>query len=75
MVPWKPPLRITFGKAITRLLSGGLAAGSGVWGATAKPDGLSVSLQWAAVAHLVTAVIGFIVPVQLSADGDQEGID
>ncbi|MCV9999242.1 MFS transporter [Pararhizobium sp. YC-54] len=54
-------------------LSGGVAAGSWVWGLLAQSYSLSLSLQLAAAALLVVAASGFLLPVQLSADGDQQG--
>jgi len=54
-------------------LSGGMAAGSWIWGTVAQTYSLSSSLELAAAALLLVAASGFVLPVHLAAEGDQLG--
>lgn len=54
-------------------LSGGMAAGSWIWGTIAEGHSLTSSLTWAAVALFTVAALGFVMPVHLGAEGDQHG--
>lgn len=54
-------------------LSGGIAAGSWIWGTVAQSYSLASSLEVAAAALFLVAALGFALPVHLGADGDQQG--
>jgi MFS family permease len=54
-------------------LSGGVAAGSWIWGTVAQSYSLTSSLELAACALVVVGALGFVLPVLLGADGDQQG--
>ncbi|AGS24551.1 MFS transporter [Rhizobium etli] len=54
-------------------LSGGMAAGSWIWGTFAQTYSLASSLELAAAALLLVAASGFVLPVHLAAEGDQQG--
>ncbi|MDW9782911.1 MFS transporter [Sinorhizobium meliloti] len=53
--------------------SGGMAAGSWIWGTVAQSYSLATSLEVAAAALFLVAALGFVLPVLLGADGDQQG--
>jgi hypothetical protein len=52
---------------------GGMAAGSWIWGTVAQSYSLTSSLELAACALVVVGALGFVLPVLLGADGDQQG--
>ncbi|MBY5720729.1 MFS transporter [Rhizobium leguminosarum] len=54
-------------------LSGGIAAGSWIWGTVAQSYSLASSLGLAACALFLVGALGFVLPVLLGADGDQQG--
>ncbi|MBY3143180.1 MFS transporter [Rhizobium laguerreae] len=54
-------------------LSGGIAAGSWIWGTVAQSYSLASSLELAACALFLVGALGFVLPVLLGAVGDQEG--
>jgi len=54
-------------------LSGGMAAGSWIWGNVAQSYSLASSLELAAAALLLVAASGFVLQVHLGAEGDQQG--
>lgn len=54
-------------------LSGGMAAGSWIWGTVAQTYSLASSLELAAAALFLFAASGFVLPVHLEAEGDQQG--
>ncbi|AGS25245.1 MFS transporter [Rhizobium etli] len=54
-------------------LSGGMAAGSWIWGTVAQTYSLTSSLELAAAVLLLVAASGFVLPVDLAAEGDQHG--
>ncbi|MBY5571611.1 MFS transporter [Rhizobium leguminosarum] len=54
-------------------LSGGIAAGSCIWGTVAQSYSLATSLELAACALFLVGSLGFVLPVLLGADGDQLG--
>ncbi|AYG70604.1 MFS transporter [Rhizobium sp. CCGE531] len=54
-------------------LSGGMAAGSWIWGTVAQTYSLASSLELAAAALLLVAASGFVLPVHLAAEADQQG--
>ncbi|AYG64143.1 MFS transporter [Rhizobium jaguaris] len=54
-------------------LSGGMAAGSWLWGTVAQTYSLASSLELAAAALLLVAASGFVLAVHLAAEGDQQG--
>lgn len=54
-------------------LSGGMAAGSWIWGNVAQSYSLASSLELAAAALLVVAASGLVLQVHLGAEGDQQG--
>ncbi len=56
-------------------LSGGMAAGSWIWGSVAQSYSLASSLELAAGALFLVAGLGFVLPVLLGEDGDQHGSD
>jgi len=56
-------------------LSGGMAAGSWIWGTVAQSYTLASSLESAAGTLTLVAAIGFVLPVRLWAEGDQQGSD
>jgi MFS family permease len=56
-------------------LSGGMAAGSWIWGTVAQSYSLASSLELAAAALSLVAALGFVLPVLLGAEGDQQGSD
>lgn len=56
-------------------LSGGMAAGSWIWGTVAQSYSLAASLELAAGALFLVAALGFVLPVLLGEDGDQYGSD
>ncbi|MBB4232935.1 putative MFS family arabinose efflux permease [Rhizobium mongolense] len=51
-------------------LSGGMAAGSWIWGTVAQSYTLASSLESAAGTLSLVAAIGFVLPVRLWAEGD-----
>lgn len=53
--------------------SGGMAAGSWIWGTLAQSYSLTFSLELAACALILITALGFVLPVNLGADGDQQG--
>ncbi|MER8811364.1 MFS transporter, partial [Mesorhizobium australicum] len=54
-------------------LSGGMAAGSWIWGTLAQSYSLPSSLELAACALFLVAALGLVLPALLCADGDQQG--
>ncbi|WEX91592.1 MFS transporter (plasmid) [Sinorhizobium garamanticum] len=56
-------------------LSGGMAVGSWIWGTIAQSYSLASSLELATVTLFLTAALGFVLPVRLWAEGDQQGSD
>ncbi|ARO32729.1 major facilitator superfamily protein (plasmid) [Rhizobium etli] len=54
-------------------LSGGMAAGSWIWGTVAQTYSLTSSLELAAAVLLLVAASGFVLTVDLAAEGDQHG--
>ncbi|GLR59085.1 MFS transporter [Rhizobium indigoferae] len=53
--------------------SGGIAAGSWIWGTVAQSYSLASSLELAACALFLVGALGFVLPVLLGAVGDQQG--
>lgn len=56
-------------------LSGGMAAGSWIWGTVAQSFSLTSSLELAAATLFLVAALGFVLPVHHSAKGDQQRSD
>lgn len=54
-------------------VSGGMAAGSWIWGTLAHTYSVSSSLELATVALLLVAASGFVLPVHLEAEDDHHG--
>ncbi|MBX4921869.1 MULTISPECIES: MFS transporter [Rhizobium] len=54
-------------------LSGGIAAGSWIWGTVAQSYSLPSSFELSALALFLVGALGFVLPVFLGADGDQQG--
>lgn len=54
------------------LLSGGIAAGSWLWGSVAENYSLTTALECSAGALVIVAAIGFLMPIRQWQDSDQD---
>lgn len=55
-------------------LTGGIAIGAAIWGQATSAVGVSLALLMAATSVLVTALVGFILPLQDDRDVDTEPV-